>query len=294
MAKRPSNVVEALDKKFMGKSFSNTIMNTPIDTERLQNSPLAPEQVEQVKKRYNIKTFPSRDNFNYNYFDDARRTIIEDMTRANKLATERHEPLPYKFRSDNAKEEYVNRLANERLDKWYSYYEHRELLILSGQYDDLRAEQYRTKYLEHLKLGNISGEVIRNIKDMSLEEWKKLVQQPETQVDKENYRKLPFLESVYAYSSHTTSEIKSIEDEIKEAFSSADIEFKSYPEEKPRDIKRRKIAALTDAYYMGNYDLHKNSQGKWVAPYIGTEDGKDGDIVLELVDSINRNSDKYQ
>ena len=291
MAKRPSTVVEALDKKYMGKSFSSKIMNTPVDTERLRSNPLSPEQVEQVKKKYSIKTYSSREEFNFNYIDDARRTITQDMIIANKTAKQRHESLPYKFRSDNAKIEYIDKVANERLDKWYSYYQHRELLILSGQYDELRSQQYREQYLKHLKMGNISGEIIRNIEDLSLEEWNKLVQQPEPQVDNQNNRKLPFLESIYSYASHDKA--PDIESEIKEAFKSAGINFKEFPEESAKDNKRKKFRAIADAYYEGRYDLHQNAEGKWVAPFIGTEGGKDSDVVLELVDYIDRHSDEY-
>ena len=291
MAKRPNSVTEILDKKYMGKSFSSKIMNTPVDTERLRNNPLSQEQVEQVKKKYSIKTYSSREEFDFNYIDDARRTITQDMIIANRTAKERHESLPHMFRSDNAKIEYVDKLANERLDKWYSYYQHRELLILSGQYDELRSQQYREQYLKHLRMGNISGEIIKNIEDLSLEEWNKLVQQPDANIDSPNNRKLPFLESVYSYMSHEKT--PDIESEIKEAFKSAGINFKEFPEEHARDLKRKKFDAIVDAYYEGRYNLHQNAEGKWVAPFIGTEGGKDGDLVLELVDRIGRDSDKY-
>lgn len=291
MAKRPKTVSEILDKKYMGKSFSSNIMNTPVDMERLRNNPLSQEQVEQVKKKYSIKSFSSREEFNFNYLDDARRTITQDIIIANKTAKERNEELPYKFRSDETRMNYIDKIANERLNKWWSYYQKRELLILSGQYDEIRSQQYREQYLKHLHMGNISNEIIKNIEDLSLEDWNKLVQQPDTNVDSPNIRKLPFLESVYSYVSHEKA--PDIESEIKEAFKSAGIEFKPYVNEKARDLKRKKFDAITKAYYEGRYNLHKNDKGKWVAPLIGTEDGKDSDLVLELVEYIDKHSNEY-
>ena len=291
MAKRPSSVTEVIDKKYMGKSFSNTIMNTPVDTQRLQNSPLTQEQVEQVKKKYNIKSYSDRMQFESDYSRDARRTIVQDMQIANKTAKERGEKIPFKFNSDNAREKYINQQVNERMEKWYSYYEHRELLILSGQYDEIRMNMYREQYISHLKLGNMHEEVIRNINELTPEQWKKLVEQPDARVDSEKTRELPFLSNIYSYDSRTDN--SDTIQEIKEAFKSAGLEYKSFPIEHARDLKRKKFEALKDAYYEGRYDLHQNDKGEWVAPFIGKENGKDSDIVLELVDYIDKHSEEY-
>lgn len=289
MARRPINVTEVIDKKYMGKSFSNTIMNTPVDTDRLRNSPLSPEQVEEIKKKYSIKTYNDRIQFESEYTSSARRTIVQDMEIANRTARERGESIPYKFRSNLAREDYITKQVNERVDKWYSYYEHRELLILSGQYDELRMNMYREQYISHLNLGNANEELIRNIKELTPEQWKKLVEQPDVKVDSDKSRELPSLSNIYSYDSKVDNS-DNITQEIKEAFKTVGLEYKSFPIEHARDIKYKKFESIKDAYYRGEYNLHKNKEGKWAAPLIGTEGGKDGDIVLDLVEYIDRHS----
>ena len=290
MARRPTNVTEIIDKKFMGKSYSSTIMNTPVDYERLKSSPLSQEQVEQVKKKYNIKTYVDRMQFESEYTTSARRTIVQDIEIANKTALERGEKAPFRFNSKLARENYITQQVNERMDKWYSYYEKRELLILSGQYDEIRMKMYHEQYISHLKLGNVSEELLRNIQELTPEQWKKLVEQPDARVDSDKNRELPSLSNIYSYD--TRSDNANIVKEIKEAFKTAGIEYKSFPQEHARDIKRKKFEAIKDAYYRGDYNLHKNDKGDWVAPLIGTENGKDSDIVLELVDYIDKHSEE--
>ena len=290
---RPSNVEVNLDKKYMGKSISNTILNTPVDYERLRNSPLSATEVENIKNKYKIKTFSSREEFMFIYTDDARRTIIQDMNIANKTAKERNEKLPFNFRNETTRDNYIDKQITERLDKWYKYYQHRELLILSGQYEEIRLNMYKEQYLSHLKSGNISKEIIKNIEDLSMEDWQKLVQQPDAKVDSDKTRELPSLSNIYSYDSKVDN-TANIESEIKEAFKSSGIEFKEYPELNNADLIRKKFPRLTEAYYEGRYDLHQNDSGKWVAPFIGTEDGKNSDLVKELMEYIDKHSDEYQ
>lgn len=288
---RPKHV-EVLDKKFMGKSVSNLIKNTPVDIQRVNTSPLSQEQVEEVKKRYNIKTFNSQAQFNFNYYDDARRTLIEDMRLANKTAKERGEKLPYNFRNNDTREKYLETKVNERLNSWYSYYQHRELLILSGQYEELRAGLYKEQYLKHLKLGNISGEVIKNIENLSLEDWQKLIRQPDAKVDSVKNRELPALSNIYSYTPNNNSQ--NIENEIKEAFKSSGIEFVSYPEENADDIKRKKFAKMCEAYYEGRLQIYDKGNGHFSVPLLGSTDGKNAKIVKEFIEYVDKHSDEYQ
>ena len=290
---RPSKVEINLSKKYMGKSMSETIRNTPIDYDRLRNSPLSAEQVEQVKKKYSIKTYSSKEEYMFLTADDARRAIIQDINIANKTAKERGEKLPYTFKNEVTRDNYIDKQMTARLEEWYSYYQKRELLILSGQYEELRLKMYKDQYLSHLKSGNISKEVIRNIEDLSLEQWQKLVQQPDAKVDSDKNRELPSLSNIYSYDSKVDNSAN-IESEIKEAFKSSGLEFKSYPEENNADVIRKKFPKITEAYYEGRYDLHKNDNDKWVAPFIGTEDGKNSDLVKELIEYIDKHSNEYE
>lgn len=286
-------IVNTLDKKYMGKSVSKTIMNTPVDYQRLHNSPLSQEQVEEVKKRYGISTFNSEAHFKFEYTDDARRTIVQDMKLANEQAKARGEKEPYKFRNTQTRENYIDSQITKRLNEWYSYYQKRELLIQSGQYDEIRLSMYREQYLSHLKLGNVDGSVLKNIEELSDEDWKKLVQQPDPRPDSIKTRELPSLANVYSYDSKVDNSAN-ITKEIKEAFESAGLTFKEYPEEDNKSLIRKKFPKITQAYYEGRYDLHQNDKGKWVAPFIGTEDGKNSNMVKELIEYIDKHSDEYE
>lgn len=290
---RPSNVEINLSKKYMGKSMSETIRNTPVDYDRLRNSPLSAEQVEQVKKKYSIRTYNSREEYMFLNADDARRAIIQDMNIANKTAKERGEKIPYNFKNETTRDNYIDKQMTIRMNEWYSYYQKRELLILTGQYEEIRLKMYKDQYLSHLKSGNIGKDVIKNIEDLTLEQWQQLVQQPDTKVDSDKTRELPSLSNIYSYDSKVDN-TANIESEIKEAFKSAGLEFKEYPEESNANVIRKKFPKITEAYYEGRYDLHKNDNGKWVAPFIGTEDGKNSDLVKELIDYIDKHSNEYE
>ena len=143
---RPSKVEISLNKKYMGKSMSETIRNTPIDYDRLRNSPLSQAQVDEIKKKYSIKSYSSKEEYMFMSADDARRAIVQDMNIANKTAKERGEKEPYVFRSTNSRDNYIDKQMTTRLNEWWSYYQKRELLILSGQYEEIRLSMYKEQY----------------------------------------------------------------------------------------------------------------------------------------------------
>lgn len=253
------------------KSINETIANTPIDISR---SLLSPIEIERIHKRYNIRTFSTRQEFDEAYYSDAYNAALRDA----------------KMNPDSKIES-----VKSRLDKWYDYYEHREQLIATGQYDDIRAETYREQYLSHLRMANVDNDIIKNIENLTLDQWRTLYQQPDTDVSSIKDRELPSISNIYSYDSHTTDAYKQIGEEIRQAFKSAGLEFKEYgdKQEDNKVLMRRKFSKYAEAVLDGRIKLTNKADGSISVPFIGNTKGKNADVANDFIDYLEEIAEDF-
>lgn len=119
------------------------------------------------------------------------------------------------------------------IEKLWADYEHRDDLILSGQYEEYRLQLIKDNYLEAAKKSGLSEKVIHNIENLPLDKWDKMVYYPSDSKETTYDQILPRIgEFTYAilnveYGTEDDPRIE-LEDRIKEAFEKVGVEWIDY------------------------------------------------------------------
>ena len=282
MAKKVPWAENQFTQSFRNKSLRNTIMNTPIDTTRPR---LSQEQIDQQHKKYSITEYASYSDFEAKNERYSRTAVIRELNAENKT-----------FKSTKQKEKYIREQTTERLQSQWRFYEHREGLIETGQYDEIRTEQHRQQYISHLRMANVDADVIENIERLTPEQWSRLNAFPDVDPKSFKNRLLPNMRDIYSSTLEIdTDKYDVIKDEIKEAFESAGLKF---IENKKADgqvdvIKRRKFPALAAAYYEGRFEIKRKANGHYSVPFIGSTDGKNAQTARDFIKYLDRVSIDY-
>lgn len=148
--------------------------------------------------------------------------------------TNKHEFFMHKL-------ETMPNIPTEKLNEMWSDYQHRDKLIISGQYEEWRYKAYRDNYIEAMKRSAFPTNVIKNIEKLSLEEWKNLVILPKSNKENVGDTLLPKLGGFH-YGDAASKYVKAATDEIKEAFKAANINYVD-----TEDISKRAKTAITEA-----------------------------------------------
>ena len=245
----------------------------------------------------------------------------------------------YGMRQYKNKEEYVrdmnehSPLSREVIEERWRMYQHRDKLIESGQYEELRLQQYKDVYIKSMKASGFSDEEIYNIERLSLQQFKKMV--AGIDFDKTNINKtfLPILgEFLYMYKQEglaTDPNIEEYHERLRQAFTEAGIPYIEDNEEiqgiKNKRNRKAMVKKLTklipqrERRFISNYSeesrendvvdfatsdklTFKNGRpivrrfpeghkyaGKLYIPGIGTEFGKNGDLVLKIAEPYIKN-----
>lgn len=135
---------------------------------------LTPEQILIEKNKYNIPIFDNYQNFKEN----ARR--------------------------------YGNYTNKEILREWRRY-KHRDLLIATGQYQEIRSEEYRVNYVRAMAEKGIDQNLIEFILNLSLEEWNNFSILPTTDKGSRLKHQAPDLSQFYI---EDTDDIGDLNEEI--------------------------------------------------------------------------------
>lgn len=269
-------------QSFIDKRNRGLIENTQVDYERLRDRPLAQEQIDNIHKKYSITYYSSRHDFDEHYSKYARTAIITDIKQSHK-----------QFDNDKQKQEYITNQVNERLDKQWEFYQHRELLIQSGQYDEIRTEQHRQQYIEHLRLANVDADVIENINRLTPEQWARLISYPNADPSSPMSRLLPQMTDIYSSTyEYNADKYDVIKQEIKEAFTDAGLTFIENKRAKGQAhvIKYRKFEELADAYYNNKLHIKRKPNGAFVVPFIGSTDSRaTGKITKDFLKFLDKN-----
>lgn len=273
-------------QSFIDKRNRGLIENTQVDYERLRDRPLAQEQVDNIHKKYSITYYSSRHDFDEHYSKAARTAVIADIRASHK-----------EFKTDKAKQDYITNQVNERLDKQWEFYQHRELLIQSGQYDEIRTEQHRQQYIEHLRLANVDADVIENINRLTPEQWARLITYPSVDPSTPTTRILPQMTDIYSSTyQYDSDKYDVVKQEIQEAFKDAGLEYIENKKAKGQTevLKRRKFRSLATAYYEGRLEITRKANGAFSVPFIGSTDSKKtGRVTKDFISYLDKVSDDF-
>lgn len=128
-------------------------------------------------------------------------------------------------------------LSTSMADKMWKEYQHRDNLIISGQYEEWRYENYRKNYIKAMRSSGLSREAIKNVEALPMEKWKDIIIIPKADKDNVNDTLLPRLGGFH-YGDASIKFIKSAIEQIKEAFSALGVKYVEFN----KDNKEHKIA----------------------------------------------------
>lgn len=181
--KKKSNddiIAEYYDKKRMSKNVRNLKVNEKLLYQASQD-PNNEVYVDSVYEKFNIHRYANRKEF-----------VLSKL-----------ESMP--------------NIPNEKLDDMWRDYQHRHLLIKSGQYEEWRYTSFRENYISAMKNSAFSLEAIKNVENIPLEKWKEIIALPTVDKHKPGDTLFPKLGG-FQYGKIAVKFAKAATDEIKEAF----------------------------------------------------------------------------
>ena len=193
---RRSKNVDLLEEYIKKSRISEKINKVHVDIRRLNDELSKPgwlERVEEVYKKYGIKQYS---------LDKAG----EKQFRLDKL--------------NNSNKD----LSNKELEQLWQEYHHRDDLIVSGQYEDIRAQLYRDNYLKAMRKSGIYPEAIKNVEALSLENWKTIMELPSANKKNPKDTLMPHIGGFH-YGSVSATFINNAIEDIRNAFKTLGVEY---------------------------------------------------------------------
>ena len=164
-------VSEHLDQYYSRKGIAAIVRNTPVDWSRHTD-----RDPTEVYERYQINQFTSKEQF--------RDYFIKNGLVDEKLTLKKRERL---------------------LDKMWNDYVHREQLMITGQYDEIRTQIFKDNYIKALVAIGVPNVYIKALEKAGLNEWSKMATLPNPNKDEDSPTKLPHLGG-FAYSTKGDNE----------------------------------------------------------------------------------------
>ena len=158
---------EQLDAYYSRRGISQTIRDTPVKNVDYY---LSYTDVKAIYEKYNIRYFRNKEEFN-KYFKD------EGLINTHGNIEDR----------------------KGLLDKMWEDYKHRDALIRTGQYEDIRTQVYKENYIKALKAIGAPEYVINTLEKIDLKKWQILSVTPNADKGEESDTILPHLGG-FAYS----------------------------------------------------------------------------------------------
>lgn len=128
-------------------------------------------------------------------------------------------------RFNNQKEFYdanIDKFSLKEIKRRWNQYQHREDLMISGQYEDYRDSSYRQRYLQVLESKGISDEIIAKLRDLNKEDWLQLIRVPKSDTTSNRFYNLPQIQDYYIVSGIDDSiGLEEIEGDIMDAWKEA-------------------------------------------------------------------------
>ena len=191
MSRRKKYKYDIIHDFYKKRQMSEEVKKTAVDINRLNTQRMRSDidnYVDSIYSMFNIKRFKNKDEF-----------------------------LDYQANSNPD-------LKTSEVNKRWEEYKHRDDLITSGQYEDLRYKQYRENYITALKKGNFPMELITNVENLSIEKWKEIIILPSANKEKPNDRQFPVLGG-YRYGDANEAFYRATIAEIKEAFNALGVPY---------------------------------------------------------------------
>lgn len=191
----------------INKYYTDTSRHEKLMEIKPQGQRKSDEYINETYKIFNITRFDSKSDYELL----VRNNITEGVKKKDFL-----KGIPREQRGQA-----IENAVNEIIDKEWKFYQHRDDLIATGQYEEFRYNDYRDKYIENMKKWMVDQRLIDTMKNASLEELKRIIQDPNSAKDDKNKNTLPVLG--FTYSQVTGPQLAETEESIMEAFKHAGV-----------------------------------------------------------------------
>lgn len=216
---------------------------------------------------------------------NANRALRDDMYVEQMYKT-------FKMRKYDNRQDFEKAMTSkfpykqDELDTLWREYEHRDMLIRTGQYEEIRYQYYRDKYVAAMELRNVDSKYVNRIKSLSLEQWKQLINVPNSSKSRTDDKALPVLGGGFVSTQPGASDDIKTQEFIKlleRAFSLAGIPLEDKEQlsdaiEEASNDDERMDRTITRGYRLLNKERRQ-------AIY---DEGSDSELLLSLGDELAR------
>lgn len=224
MALKRITPIDQIADYYKRNKVANIILNTPVDATRPLKSD---EEIETVYEKFKIRQYKTREEF------------VDDLME-NSVYEEK-----------------------DIYDKWKEY-QHRDRLIATGQYEDIRFDIYKTKYVKAMRSIGFSEREIAQVERLSLEKFKNVAKAKQFNKEKMGDFILPNL-GEFAYNAlgrNIDPRLDEYRQAIKDAFVNVGMDFYTDDEniedaELSADIEKRAARNTRTEHNIKKYIVNK-------------------------------------
>ena len=288
---------QEIDKFYTKKKVKNSILNIEVDKTR--NDMMSTNQIKEIYNRYNINYYATYRDFRNSFIED-RKQVVDGKEIIKKIQT----------------------VPDEMIQEMYKAYQHRDALIRTGQYEEIRIEMYKNSYMKSLEAIGISKAQRDLIDKLPLSVWKDVASVPNPDKTSISSTKLPHLGG-FSYSTKG-DEVKDIDAEniwkdVLAAFDITDIpvinqEFedvkkryvnvvriipkerrKNINEKSIKDYEQSSISLVSPFTKKDKKRVKKSKKGNLYIPFVGSQraGSKNQDIVTDIINEFLHRGLKY-
>lgn len=176
----------------------------------------------------------------------------------------------YTGRADFVNKKLAMQFTDAQIEALWVEYEHREKLIVTGQYEKLRLDLFRKNYIKGMERLGMSKAEIEHFKKLTDEQLDELIYYPDLRKDSAKKRYLPEL------GNFTYDDISSLENtrqELELAYKVVGIE--TLEDEMFNRYKNYKVKLSKP---------NKKGEQHYYIPFVGSETGRNADLVRDILE----------
>lgn len=274
---------KSIREYYQQRTQTKAIMDIAVKGERKSEA-----YVNEVYSNFRIARWSSRSDYEGVARENFRTAVVKD----NRDTLRKMNP--------EQRKEFIEAETNKKLEQGWNFYQHRDDLIATGQYEEYRYGDFRNKYVENMRTWAIDEKYIKAIEGANIEQLKNLFRFPNVRKDEKQKTELPILG--FSYGRLSGAQLAEAESAIRTALAGSGIPVdevadteevnkyvraKTYTtiERTPASNAYRRLRTadrpetdtyeelfdkMVDSYEQGRLGIHRTKAGNVYIPFVGS------------------------
>lgn len=176
----------------------------------------------------------------------------------------------YKGRNDFINKKLDMQFSDAQLEALWIEYEHREKLIVTGQYEKIRLDMFRQNYIKGMERLGMSKAEIEHFKKLTDKQLDELIMYPRVEKGSEKSTYLPQLGLFNYDDKESLSRVRADLEEAYEAVGLETLQDENFDRYKNYKVKLSKP--------------NKKGEQHYYIPFVGSETGRNADLVRDILE----------